>query len=1320
MSEAVAVHRHAEQGRPRPASWHSCAIAALRCLLWATVTFSILLVDGESARAIEPRSPGRFVTDVWQTEQGLPQNSVSAICQTRDGYLWLGTYSGLVRFDGVRFTVFEPGNTPGLLGNRITALLEDSSGGLWIGSESGLSLLKQDHFLSYTTQDGLPDNVIQSISQDRQGTVWIGTKAGLACLRNATLISFDFGGVIPTGHSTFTYEDPDGALWVAANGDLFSLSEGAQSMRRIGAIPSGAVASICGTRDRSLWIATADHLYRLKQGALSDYSKEAGLLSNIVLALTEDHDGNLWIGTDSGLNCWREGQIRAYTAKDGLSDARIKAITQGSEGDLWIGTDGGGLDRWKHPRVTAYTQQDGLPESSVVPVLQDRDGSLWIGAACGGLIRFYNGIATTFTKRNGLPNECIWSLAEDRDGIIWVGTFGGGLARFKDGRFTIYTQKDGLPSLVVLSLYVDRTGLLWIGTDHGLGMLRDGRITTYTVKDGLVNDNVKFIMEDRAGALWIATAGGLGCLKEGKFTNYTTADGLSFNSVRAIHEDSEGNLWIGTYGGGLNRLKGGKFTRYTTQEGLLDNTVSRILEDYRGNLWMNGNNGISRVSKLELNEVADGSRKSVSAITYGVADGMKSREGNGGGQPAGWKSRDGKMWFPTVRGLVSVDPQDDYGPPPPLAIEGVLVNGKPVDLANQNIIGPGATEVEFHYTALSFQNPGRVQFKYQLEGYDKEWVVAGTRRAAYYTNLEPGPYSFRVIASNSEGVWNQIGTAVQFRLRPHFYRTKVFYALSILAVVFGAYALYSQGVRKLKARAEELSMLVVQRTRAEAALRDSNRYLEEALDKLHKAQQQIIQQERLRALGQMASGVAHDFNNALAPILGYSELLLVSPEALDDKEKVIEELGIINTAAKDAAKVVSRLRQFFRRRQQGDMLVPVELRKIIDQAISLAQPRWKNEAWARGVTITVRTDLESVPTVLGDEAELRELLINLIFNAIDAMPVGGEILFGTFLDGDQVAVVVSDTGAGMTDEVRRRCLEPFFTTKNERGTGLGLASAYGTIQRHRGTIEVESQQGRGTTFKIRLPIRSAMEGAQTQEPTPSPLSLQVQNVGDEPVKCQVVPSVMVGLQTLEPNRPLSSLQAPLVNDESLKRQIFPPAKVDIQTQESTPLLSQPVPQVTDEPLAYQALPSMTGDGEETEEPTPSLLSLHVLLVDDEPQVRALLVEYLAIDGHTVETAANGNEGLERFRLGTFDLVVTDMAMPEMNGNQLSEAIEKINPGTPVIMLTGFGELMNAEGTTHSGKALVVGKPITLAAFRQAVSQVTRTTSFERENESTPV
>ncbi|MGH9829336.1 MAG: ligand-binding sensor domain-containing protein, partial [Blastocatellia bacterium] len=403
---------------------------------------------------------------------------------------------------------------------------------------------------------------------------------------------------------------------------------------------------------------------------------------------------------------------------------------------------------------------------------------MWIGATCGGLIRFKDGVAKTYTKRDGLPNDCIWSLAEDRDGSLWVGTFGNGLFRFAGDRFTPFTENNKLPGQIVFSLFQDTTGTLWIGTDGGLGRFKDANLTTYTVQQGVVSNSVRFIMEDPSGAIWLGTTGGISRFKDGKFTNYTTRDGLSYDSVRAIYEDHDGVLWIGTYCGGLNRLRDGKFTSYTTKAGLSDNTVSRIIEDDRGNLWMNGNNGISRVSKQELNDYADGTRKSVSAIRYGVADGMPSREGTGGGQPAGWRTRDGKMWFPTIAGVVAINPDAPSESPPPVFIERVIVNGNPVDLSGTPDIPPGASQIEFHYTAPSFQNPSRVRFKYRLDGYDNDWVEAGSRRTAYYTNLPPGRYRFVVTASNSEGVWNDWGAEVDFHLRPHFYQTFLFYSLS--------------------------------------------------------------------------------------------------------------------------------------------------------------------------------------------------------------------------------------------------------------------------------------------------------------------------------------------------------------------------------------------------------------------------------------------------------------------------------------------------------------------------------------------------------------
>ena len=398
---------------------------------------------------------------------------------------------------------------------------------------------------------------------------------------------------------------------------------------------------------------------------------------------------------------------------------------------------------------------------------------------------------------------------------------------------------------------------------------------------------------------------------------------------------------------------------------------------------------------------------------------------------------------------------------------------------------------------------------------------------------------------------------------------------------------------------------ITERKRAEEALRESNRRLEETLAELSATQRQVLQQERLRALGQMASGIAHDFNNALTPVLGFSELLLDRPGNLDNKEKVTRYLQMINTAALDAANVVRRLREFYRSREENEILLPIKLNELVEQAINLTQPRWKDQALASGITIRIETDLKPLPLVAGNEAELREVLTNLIFNAVDAMPEGGTITLRTRADVEHVALEVSDTGIGMTDEVRQRCLEPFFSTKGERGTGLGLAMVYGIIQRHHGTLLIESEPGQGTSIIIRLPVQMEQKG-------------EVRGQDEE--------------------RPSRRLQ--------------------------------------------------------------------ILVVDDEPQVREVVTAYLTGDGHSVETATNGREGLEKFLVGWFDVVVTDQGMPEMSGDQLAGAIKRVAPKKPVILLTGFGDLMIAAGDRPSGVDIILSKPVTLNALRQALAKGT--------------
>ena len=405
---------------------------------------------------------------------------------------------------------------------------------------------------------------------------------------------------------------------------------------------------------------------------------------------------------------------------------------------------------------------------------------------------------------------------------------------------------------------------------------------------------------------------------------------------------------------------------------------------------------------------------------------------------------------------------------------------------------------------------------------------------------------------------------------------------------------------------ERLQLEIRERNRVEDALQESNRQLSEALAKLKETQQLVIQRERLGALGSMASGIAHDFNNALAPIVGFSELLLLRPGALSNQQKVREYLEMIHAAAKESARIVGRLREFYRYRESAEMIVPVSLDDLIQQVISITQPRWKNQAMARGADIKILTEMQNVPTVQGNESELREMLANLMLNAVDAIDKRGTVTFRTFVRDKSVILQVADTGAGMSQEVLAHCLEPFVSTKHEHGTGLGLGIVYGTVRRHDGDIQIESAEGKGTTVTI---------------------------------------SLHVFVDASAPEKPESS--------------------------------------------------------------APGKGAMKILVVEDEPMVRELMNVYLREDGHTVETAVNGREGLEKFRAGNFDLIMTDRAMPEMNGDQLAAEIKKIDPAKPVVLVTGFGDLISASGRAPDGVDMVVGKPFTLNSIRDAIEKVTR-------------
>ncbi len=696
-------------------------------------------------RVSELASYGR---QTWQTESGLPQNTIHAILQTHDGYIWLATEGGLVRFDGLKFQVYDSQNTPKLRSNNIRSLLEDREHALWIGTADGLAKFDGSQFSVLTTEQGLPSNSIWSIYQDRSGALWVITSEGSA-----------------------KYE-----------GDRFKAYGAPESFSNsIGPIPRN------------------------------------GLPSNRIVSAYKDREGSLWIGTDAGLARFSNNRIERFPPNDPLSNSIVLSIFEDREGSLWLGTESEGLTVLHDEKFTTYTTKQGLADDLVRCIFPDRNGVIWVGTDAG-LNRFEDGRFSKITTKDGLSSNVILALAEDAAGNLLVGT-PDGLDLLRKGRVRSFTSADGLADDFVRSVYRDADGSIWIGTRRGLSHWTEGKFKTYTQADGLGSDFVGALLRDAHNNLWIGTLQGLTCFDNGKFKNYTTADGLSSNIITALYEDSEGILWIGTQDGGLNRFASGKIVHYPSALGI-PNVIYGLLEDANQNLWITSKTGIFRASKRELNAFAQGRVSSIALASYGTADGLRISECSGGGHPAASKNKDGSLWFSTLKGVATVDRQhtEINRLPPPVVIESVSIDDRMSDPGQATDVSPGHTRFSFEYAGLSFIAPHRVRFKYKLEGFDRDWIDAGTRRVAYYTNLPPRRYRFRVMARNSDGIWNEAGASFAFRLRPHFYQTYWFDFLLLTALGLLVYEIYRFRVKQVEA---QFNAVLAERNRIAREIHDT-------------------------------------------------------------------------------------------------------------------------------------------------------------------------------------------------------------------------------------------------------------------------------------------------------------------------------------------------------------------------------------------------------------------------------------------------------------------------------------------------------------------
>ena len=566
---------------------------------------------------------------------------------------------------------------------------------------------------------------------------WNQDNAGLHCLVNGQVRTLMVGRDLPDGSKvTAVLTDGAGKLLIhTSDAGIVRVTRDRTTRHRAPQLPDAFVPEVfVEGRNGDLWFSAGlQNLYRIADGQL----EKRATFPQGIFALSEDREKSLWVGTQHGLS-------------------RMRDIT-----------------------VTTHAERDGLSSNMVFSILRTRRGAVWIGTWGGGLTRIEGGRLKTYGPAEGLPSNLVTAIHEDGSERLWVGT-ATGVSYLEEGRFRTYRDGRGLLNGNAWAIHRDRAGRLWFATDQGLIRVQHDEVTRYTTADGLSHDRVAALFEDRAGALWIGTFRGLTRFKDGVFTTFTERDGLVGNLVRAIYEDGDGVLWLGTSDSGLYRLKDGRLTRYTKKQGLYDNGVFQILEDDSGNFWIGCNRGIYRVSRRDLNEVADGAKASVTSVALGAKDGLESVEVNGGRQPAGMKAPDGRLWFPTMGGVAVIDPKAVRlnTSAPPVVIEEVRRGGETVDFAAGLEVPAGTSALEIRYTAPSFIDPEQIAFRYRLEGLDDDWIDARDRRAAVYHRVPPGRYRFNVIAANNDGVWNRHGAALDIVVFPPIWRTWWFIVLA--------------------------------------------------------------------------------------------------------------------------------------------------------------------------------------------------------------------------------------------------------------------------------------------------------------------------------------------------------------------------------------------------------------------------------------------------------------------------------------------------------------------------------------------------------------